>query len=61
MTLPAQVQTLVDQIVQVCGWQAHQPIGLDISMDDKGVVHRVEPRIALKREKSLDNGSATRA
>ena len=53
VTLSPQVQTLVDQIVQQLGLQAHQPIGLDIDLD-KGIVVRVEPRLRYSREKRVD-------
>lgn len=58
MTLPPQVQTLVDQIVNVMGLQAMSPIGLDIDIDPScGIVTRVEPRLRFSREKSIDNSA----
>ena len=56
MTLSPQVQTLVDQIVQQLGLQAHRPIGLDIDMDDCGIVQRVEPRLRFTAKKKVDTG-----
>ena len=54
MTLSPRVQTLVDQIVQEIGLQAHRPIGLDIDMDDEGIVHRIEPRLRFSAKKAVD-------
>lgn len=56
MNFPPAVQTLVDQIVQQLGFPSGmRPIGLDIDMDDLGVVHRIEPRLRFKADaKALD-------
>lgn len=59
MSLPPGVQTLVDQIVKTLGFPSGmQPIGLDIDMDEKGLVQRVEPRLRFRLgEKAVDKAA----
>lgn len=55
MRLPPETQTLVDQIVRALGFPSGmQPIGLDIDLDDLGIVQRVEPRLRFSGKKSID-------
>lgn len=56
MSLHPGVQTAVDQIVKYLGFPSGmQPIGLDIDMDDKGLVQRVEPRLRFSAKKQIDS------
>ena len=60
MTLSPQVQSLVDQLVQVMGLQALRPSGIEINMDGDGIVQDVKPRLIYRRRKddaaiSVDN------
>lgn len=49
MTMAPSIQTLVDQIVRALGFPSGmQPIGLDIDLDDKGLVMKIEPRLRFK-------------
>jgi hypothetical protein len=54
MTLPPEIQTLVDQIVQVMGLQAIRPSGFDINMDIEGIVQDVKPKLIWRRAKEVD-------
>lgn len=51
MSLPPQVQTLVDQIVQQLGLQALKPSALEINLDREGIVQDVKPVLMFKRAK----------
>ena len=53
--IPTEAQSLVERLILVCGWTRLRPLGLTISLDDGGVVHRIEPRVAIKREKRIDS------
>lgn len=56
MSLSPRVQTLVDQIVKELGFPSGmQPIGLDVDMDDQGIVQRVEPRLRFSMKKAVDS------
>lgn len=56
MSLSPRIQTLVDQIVQELGFPSGmRPIGLDIDLDDQGLLQRIEPRLRFKAAKSVDN------
>ena len=54
MSLPPQVQTLVDQIVQTLGMQACRPTGIRIVLDDRGIVQMVTPELTFRAQKTLD-------
>lgn len=54
MSLPPQVQTLVDQIVSVMGLHPFHVSGLEINMDREGLVQDVKPKIIYRREKEID-------
>jgi len=54
VTLPAQVQVLVDQIVQSMGLQAIRPSSLEINLDGDGIVQDVKPRLVYRRQKGID-------
>lgn len=56
MTLPVEVQSLVDQIVRAMGLHAIRPSAIEINMDRDGIVQDVKPKLVYKREKALDNG-----
>ena len=51
MSLPPQVQTLVDQIVQTLGMQACRPSGIRIDMDNQGIVQKVTPEVTFRLDK----------
>lgn len=53
MTLPPQVQTLVDQIVQAMGLHATRPSALEINLDGDGIVQDVKPKLVYRRRKAL--------
>lgn len=56
MSLSPRVQTLVDQIVLELGFPSGmRPIGLEIDMDDLGIVHRVYPRLKFSMKKTVDS------
>jgi len=51
VSLPPQVQTLVDQIVQTLGMQACRPSGIRIDMDNQGIVQKVTPEVTFRLDK----------
>ena len=51
MSLPPQVQTLVDQIVQTLGMQACRPSGIRIDLDNQGIVQKVTPEVTFRLDK----------
>lgn len=55
MTLPPQVQTLVDQIVQAIGLHATRPSALEINLDAQGIVQDVKPKLVYRRGKMSDS------
>lgn len=62
MSLPPQVQTLVDQIVQHLGLQALRPSGIEINLDGEGIVQDVKPKLTFRRasQKVIDKGFYSR-
>lgn len=51
MSLPPQVQSLVDQIVQQLGMQACRPTAIRIDMDHAGIVQKVTPEMTFRLDK----------
>lgn len=56
MSLPPQVQTHIDQIVQLLGLQALRPESMTIHFDHEGIAQVVKPQLTFKR-KALDGRS----
>jgi hypothetical protein len=54
VSLPPQVQSLVDQMIQALGMQACRPTAIRIAMDNDGVVQVVTPEISYRRQKFPD-------
>lgn len=59
MTLPPQVQTLVDQMRQEMGWQAWPVQCIEIHLDREGIAQDVKPTLSYRREKDVDRRTKT--
>lgn len=60
MSLPPQVQSLVDQLVNVLGMQACRPSGIRIALDDHGMVQVVTPEVSFRAQKVVDRRAEPR-
>ena len=52
MTLPANAQPLIAQLVQILGLQTLKPEALTIHFDRDGVAQAVKPVISFQRERA---------
>ncbi len=59
MTLPPTAQSLVDKLIQELRLEQVRPIGLDIDLDDAGVVQRIEPRLRFSVKKRLESRASS--
>lgn len=53
VTLPPQIQTLVDQMVRAMGLHATQPASIEINMDRDGIVQDVKPKLVYRKSDRL--------
>jgi hypothetical protein len=60
VSLPPQVQSLVDQMIQVMGLQACRPSSIRIAIDDHGNVQLVTPEISYRAQKPIDRRTEAR-